>query len=127
MSLASQRLHCQSVPLVDSRDSSNLRSGSMSRLDSPSSQKSHPLGFAHLCRSLPSGSIASPFHWWTRATRPTCGQGLCHGLTRLLPRSLTLSGLPIYVARFPAAPLPVRSIGGLARLVQPAVRVYVTA
>ena len=35
---------------------------------------------------------------------------LCHGLIRLLPRRLTLAGLPIYVARFPAAPLPVRSI-----------------
>jgi hypothetical protein len=29
---------------------------------SPSSQKSRPLGSAHLCRSLPSGSIASPLH-----------------------------------------------------------------
>jgi hypothetical protein len=27
-------------------------------------------------------------------------------LIRLLPRSLTLPGLPIYVARFPAAPFP---------------------
>ena len=26
---------------------------------------------------------------------------LCHGLIRILPRMLTLAGLPIYVARFP--------------------------
>jgi len=35
---------------------------SMSRLDSAFSQKPHPIGSAHLCRSLPRGSIASPFH-----------------------------------------------------------------
>jgi hypothetical protein len=29
-----------------------------------------------------------------------------HGLIRLQPESLTLSGLPIYVARIPAAPFP---------------------
>src|SRR5688500_10404112 len=34
----------------------------MSRLDSPFSQEAHPRGSAHPCRSLPSGSIASPFH-----------------------------------------------------------------
>ena len=36
---------------------------SMSRLDSPSSPKAHPHGLAHLCRSLPSGSIPSSLHW----------------------------------------------------------------
>jgi hypothetical protein len=35
---------------------------SMSWLDSPSSPKSRPRGYAHLCRPLPSGSIASPLH-----------------------------------------------------------------
>jgi hypothetical protein len=34
----------------------------MSRLDSHSSQNAHPRGSTHLCRALPSGSIASPFH-----------------------------------------------------------------
>src|SRR5437899_6871480 len=52
--------------------------------------------------------IRSCYSLTLRAARP------CHGLTRLLPRSLTLSGLPIYVARFPAAPLAVRSIDELA-------------
>ena len=31
---------------------------------------------------------------------------MSHGLIRLQPESLTLSGLPIYVARIPAAPFP---------------------
>src|SRR6266480_2632325 len=31
---------------------------------------------------------------------------MSHGLIRLQPESLTLSGLPIYVARDPAAPFP---------------------
>jgi len=31
---------------------------------------------------------------------------MSHGLIRLQPESLTLSGLPIYVARTPAAPFP---------------------
>jgi hypothetical protein len=31
---------------------------------------------------------------------------MSHRLIRLLPRRLTLSGLPIHVARFPAAPFP---------------------
>ena len=31
---------------------------------------------------------------------------MSHCLIRLYPRSLTLSGLPVYVALFPAAPFP---------------------
>ena len=42
---------------------------------------------------------------------PLRASRLCRGLIRLFPESLTLAGLPIYVARFPAAPLPVHSIG----------------
>jgi len=39
---------------------------------------------------------------------------MSHRLIRLQPESLTLSGLPIYVARFPAAPFPQGPFGEFA-------------
>ena len=58
-------------------------------------------------RNLPMFTTIALIH--SRLVQPSAS-GLCHGLIRLLPRRLTLAGPPIYVARFPAAPLPVRSI-----------------
>ena len=51
------------VDLIDSLMRFTYTSGclSMSRLDSVFSLKLHPHGSANLCRSLPGGSIASPF------------------------------------------------------------------
>jgi hypothetical protein len=39
-------------------------------------------------------------------SRPSACPSMSHRLIRLLPGRLTLSGLPIHVARFPAAPFP---------------------
>jgi hypothetical protein len=39
-------------------------------------------------------------------TRPSAFPSMSHGLIRLQPESLTLSGRPIHVARVPAAPFP---------------------
>ena len=89
------------------------------------------LRYGCLCHGLPVHSINS----LARLVQPSA-QGLCRGLIdsncpqfsgfahaalhvyvaqprwlhSAFPKSLTLPGWPIYVARFPAAPLPVRSI-----------------
>jgi|SRR5947207_10886193 len=98
-----------------------------------------PLGFAHLCRSRPHGSVhsllPSSFYLLCRLARrsirqahalppyccstlavaydvffprnhPSAFPSMSHHLIRLQSESLTLSDLPIHVARIPAAPFP---------------------
>ena len=48
--------------------------------------------------------------------RPLAFPSMSHGLIRLKPESLTLSGLPIYVARRPSGSIPAGSILWLVRL-----------
>jgi hypothetical protein len=109
-----------------------------------------PLGFAHLCRSRPRGSVhsllpssfyllcrlAPPLHSRPRAhalppyccstlalaydvffprKHPSGFPSMSHRLIRLQPESLTLSGLPIHVARIPATPFHPGSILFLVR------------
>src|ERR1041384_374103 len=76
---------------------------------------------------LPPPPAATLFDSGARLAPPSA-EGLCHGFIRFLPENLTLSGLPVYVARFPAPPLPVRSIDELRATRSPFRRsFYVTA